>query len=65
MTHDALAGPRRRAFGSAFHDFVRGVFADQSDRARALRASRARWLRNLARAGSGALKRWEGKGGNR
>jgi hypothetical protein len=64
MTHHPTAVSRRRAFGGAFHEYVRGVFADQSDRARALRVSRARWLRHLARASSGALQRWEGEGGN-
>jgi hypothetical protein len=63
MTHDSLASSRR--LSGAFHDYVRGVFADQSDRARSLRANRARWLRRLGQASSGALQRWEGEGGSR
>jgi hypothetical protein len=43
-----------RSFKGAFHDFVRGVFAENSVRARLLRATRARWLHGFARAGSAA-----------
>jgi hypothetical protein len=39
--------PSRRAFNGAFHDYVRGVFADQSARKRLLRAKRAQWLHRL------------------
>jgi hypothetical protein len=34
---------------SAFHNFVRGVFADRSVRARLLRANRASWLHRISR----------------
>jgi hypothetical protein len=37
-----------RAFSAAFHDYVRGVFAEHSARRRSLRARRSRWLRGLA-----------------
>ena len=54
-----------RAFSAAFHDYVRGVFAEHSARRRSLRARRARWLHRLAqRRASGAEQRWEGEGGN-
>ena len=57
---------QRRALAGAFHDYVRGVFAEDSTRVRLLRASRARWLRRLAaqRPASGAEQRWEGEGGS-
>lgn len=44
--------PRRRASSGAFHDYVRGVFAECSARARVLRASRASWLHGLSRVGA-------------
>ena len=64
MTLDPVADSPRRPFSGAFHDYVRGVFADHSDRARVLRANRARWLRRIGQAGSGSVQRWEGEGGN-
>ena len=36
------------ARSSAFHDFMRAVFAERSVRARLLRANRARWLRRVS-----------------
>lgn len=55
----------RRAFNGAFHEYVRGVFADHSARKRLLRAKRARWLYRLGeRATSGAEQRWESEGGS-
>ena len=45
--HRSLRSPK-----GAFHDYVRGVFAERSTRARLLRATRARWLHGFARAGS-------------
>ena len=38
--------PRRTLYG-AFHDYVRGVFAENSDHHRALRTRRTRWLKRL------------------
>jgi hypothetical protein len=38
---------RMRAISGAFHDYVRGVFAERSTRAPLVRASRARWLAGL------------------
>jgi hypothetical protein len=37
-----------RAFSAAFHDYVRGVFAERSVHSRGLRTRRARWLQRLA-----------------
>ena len=50
----------------AFPDYVRGVLAEQSERSRALRARRARWLYRLGqrRRMSGAEQRWAGEGGS-
>ena len=39
---------RRRALHSAFHEYVRGVFAETAKRSPALRATRVLWLRSLA-----------------
>jgi hypothetical protein len=39
---------RRRALHSAFHEYVRGVFAETAKRSPALRATRVLWLRGLA-----------------
>jgi hypothetical protein len=39
---------RRRALHSAFHEYVRGVFAETDKRSHALRATRVLWLRGLA-----------------
>ena len=65
MEHLPVANASRRASSGAFHDYVRGVFADQSARARALRVRRARWLARLAQHPmSRAEERWEGEGGN-
>ena len=45
----------RRTFCGAFHDFVRGVFAENSVHHRALRTRRTRWLQRLGqRPESGA-----------
>ena len=65
MTHDPLASSHRPAFGGAFHDYVRGVFADQSDRARVLRANRARWLQRIGQASPGSVQRSEDEGGTK
>jgi hypothetical protein len=66
MKQPRIASAPGRAFSGAFHDYVRGVFADHSARSRLLRARRARWLHGLAprRPASGAEQRWEGEGGN-
>lgn len=42
----------RRASHGAFLDYVRGVFAEHSRRARALGASRASWLHRLSQRGA-------------
>jgi hypothetical protein len=57
---------QRRPLAGAFHEYVRGVFAEDSTRARLLRASRARWLRRLAaqRLASDTEQRWEAEGGS-
>lgn len=39
---------RPRALHSAFHEYVRGVFAATAKRSHALRATRVLWLRSLA-----------------
>ena len=55
----------RRRIAGAFHEYVRGVFADNSERVRLLRAGRARWLRSLAqRPMPRREQRWEGEGGS-
>jgi hypothetical protein len=48
-----MHAPARR---SAFHDFMRAVFAERSVRARLLRANRASWLHRLSRRPSLTLK---------
>ena len=54
----------RRALNGAFHDYVRGVFADRSPRQRALGTRRALWLNGFApRAFTSAEQRWEDEGG--
>ena len=55
-----------RAHPSAFHDYVRGVFADRCAQTLRLHEARALWLRRLARrtASSPAVQRWEGEGGS-
>jgi len=55
-----------RPIAGAFHEYVRGVFAENSVRASLLRASRARWLRRLAeqRRVSTTEQRWEDEGGS-
>jgi hypothetical protein len=54
--------PKSRSLKGAFHEYVRGVFAAHSTRARLLSVSRARWLQGLVR--SRAEQRWEGEGGS-
>ena len=44
-----IAGTPARPSRGAFHDYVRGVFADCSVRARLLRAARASWLHRVSR----------------
>ena len=45
--------PRRRTLGSVFHDYVRGVFADQSVRRRAVFEKRSEWLHGFAHRPNG------------
>jgi len=58
MEQRSIASTPRHAYTGAFHDYVRGVFADQSARSRSLRIRRARWLQGLAWRG-GAEQRAE------
>src|SRR4051812_50183502 len=55
-----------RISSGAFHDYIRGVFADRSNDANRLRDARARWLRELGgrAATSPAEQRWGGEGGS-
>ena len=48
MEYDRVLDAARRPFRGAFHDYVRGVFAERSAKARVLRASRASWLHRLS-----------------
>jgi hypothetical protein len=65
MEQRHITGAPGRAFNGAFHDYVRGVFAEHSARRRLLRAKRERWLHRLAqRTVPGAEQRWEGEGGS-
>lgn len=57
-----MSTQKSRSFKGAFHEYVRGVFAQHSTRARLLSASRARWLQGLVR--SRAEQRWESEGGS-
>ena len=60
--------PRSRPFAltGAFHDYVRGVFADRCEQAARLHEARVLWLRGVAQrlASSRALQRWENEGGS-
>lgn len=53
-----------RALGGAFRDYVRGVLADHSERARLLRARRMRWLRRVGHQATTSEQRWENEGGS-
>ena len=55
-----------RTFTGAFHDYMRGVFADRSTRASRVQQARALWLRDVAQrtTRSPAEQRWEGEGGS-
>ena len=53
-----------RALGGSFRDYVRGVLADHSERARSLRARRMRWLRRVGHETTAAKQRWENDGGS-
>jgi hypothetical protein len=48
MEQRSTASTPRHAYTGAFHDYVRGVFAEQSAHSRSLRIRRARWLQRLA-----------------
>jgi len=55
MKQHPIPGVPRRTLYGAFHDYVRGVFAERSVHSRGLRARRTRWLQRLGqRPGSGA-----------
>jgi hypothetical protein len=60
MERNLFAGAHHRASGSAFHDYVRGVFADRSGDACRLAEARAYWLRRLGErvAPLPAQERW-------
>lgn len=51
------------ASGAVFRDYVRGVLAEHSVRARALLARRMRWLRRVKER-TIAEDRWENEGGS-
>ena len=54
-----------RSSTPVFRDYVRGVLAEHSERARALSARRMRWLRRVRQeASSAAEERWENEGGS-
>jgi hypothetical protein len=54
-----------RSSNPVFRDYVRGVLAEHSERARALRARRMRWLRRVRQeATSSAEETWENEGGS-
>ena len=68
MERNFFPAAHHRASSGAFHDYVRGAFADGADDASRLRAARAHWLRGLgarAAASSSEEERWEGEGGGR
>ena len=50
------------ASGAVFRDYVRGVFAEHSERSRVLLARRMRWLRRI-RQRTRAEARWQNEGG--
>ena len=66
MQRNSLPDAPHRAPSGAFHDYVRGVFAERSDGASRLRAARARWLAMVGHraASPPAEQRWEGEGGS-
>jgi hypothetical protein len=53
-----------RASSAPFRDYVRGVLAERSERWRALRARRMRWLRRVGQRVSLEEARWENEGGS-
>ena len=65
MERNSFPDAPRRASSGAFHDYMRGVFADRSEGASRLRAARARWLHTVGhRAASPPPEQsWEGEGG--
>jgi len=63
--HRTPAVSTERGSSGVFRDYVRGVLADRSERSRALRARRMRWLRRIRQqANSPAQERWENTGGS-
>jgi len=60
-----LTVPRavERPAGAVFRDYVRGVLAEHSERSRALRARRMRWLRRVKER-TNAAKHWENEAGS-
>ena len=48
MEQRRLAHVSHRAFNGVFHDYVRSVFAESSDRRRKISARRTRWLGRFA-----------------
>ena len=64
MESRSIAHLSRRAFNGVFHDYVRSVFADRSDRRRKVSARRTRWLGSFAQHhAASAEQRWEDEGG--
>ncbi|HWI35410.1 MAG TPA: hypothetical protein VNU64_03065 [Burkholderiales bacterium] len=66
MERNFLPDAHPRASTGAFHDYVRGVFADRADDPGRLAEARAYWLRRLGErvAPLPAQERWEGEGGS-
>jgi len=48
MKQHPIPSVPRRTFNGAFHDYVRGVFAEHSAHHRGLRTRWTRWLQRLA-----------------
>jgi len=52
---------RQRSIAGAFHEYVRGVFAERSTRARVLRVNRMRWLSGFAPLRTAQRREGEGR----
>jgi len=64
MEQRRIAHVSHRAFNGVFHDYVRSVFAESSDRRRKISARRTRWLGRFAQHhATSAEPRWEDEGG--
>ena len=64
MEQRRIAHVSHRAVNGVFHDFVRSVFAERSDRRRRLSVRRTRWLGRFAQhQATSAEQRWKDEGG--